>query len=209
MSYNLCTGATTKTMPDSTVITMWGYGLDTGAPCTPTVPGPQLTVPVGDNTLTVNLRNELTSPVSIVISGQSLPSPTTGPVTFSDGQGRSRVRSFTHETMTTGVYTWSNLKPGTYLYSSGTHPAVQVQMGLYGAVTHDAAPAQAYAGISYDSEVSLLYSEIDPALHAAVAGGTYGMASYPSTVNYAPKYFLVNGAPFVPGDASIACRCGR
>jgi len=200
VSYNLCAGTTTKTMPDSTVITMWGYGLDTGAPCAPTVPGPQLTVPAGDNTLTINLRNELTDPVSIVIPGQQA---TMTPVFFADGQGRQRVRSFTHETATTGVYTWNNLKSGTYLYSSGTHPAIQVQMGLYGAVTHDAAAGQAYTGISYDNEVLLLYSEIDPALHAAVDGGTYGTASYPSTVDYAPKYFLVNGAPFVPGDAPL------
>jgi hypothetical protein len=201
-SFDLCTATTTKTMPDGAVITMWGYGVDTGGPCAATVPGPPLTVPAGDNMLTVNLRNTLSDPVSIVISGQMLPESTAGPtmpVTFMDGQGRSRVHSFTHETTTTGVYIWNNLKPGTYLYSSSTHPAVQVQMGLYGAVTHDAATGEAYAGISYDSEVPLLYSEIDPALHAAVAGGTYGTASYPSTVNYAPRYFLVNGAPFEPG----------
>jgi len=199
-TYDLCTGTTTKTMPDSTVITMWGYGIDTGAPCAPTVPGPQLTVPAGDNTLTINLRNELTDPVSIVIPGQQA---TMTPVFFADAQGRQRVRSFTHETTTIGVYTWNNIKPGTYLYQSGTHPAVQVQMGLYGAVTQDAAVGEAYTGVSYDNEVLLLYSEIDPALHAAVAGGTYGTASYPSTVDYAPEYFLVNGAPFVPGDAPL------
>lgn len=207
-SFDLCTGTTTKTMPDNTVITMWGFGEDTTGTgvCNATVPGPQLTVPAGDNMLTINLRNTLSDPVSIVISGQALPEDNAGPkkpVTFTDGQSRLRVHSFTHETTTTGVYIWNNLKPGTYLYSSGTHPAVQVQMGLYGAVTHDAATGEAYAGISYDSEVPLLYSEIDPALHAAVAGGSYGTASYPSTVNYAPKYFLVNGAPFEPGDAPL------
>jgi len=77
-------------------------------------------------------------------------------------------------------------------------------MGLYGAVTHDAAAGEAYAGVPYDNEVTLLYSEIDPALHAAVAGGSYGTVAYPSTVNYAPKYFMVNGAPFVPGNAPLA-----
>ena len=30
------------------------------------------------------------------------------------------------------------IAPGTYLYHSGTHPAVQVQMGLYGALTKNA-----------------------------------------------------------------------
>jgi hypothetical protein len=202
VSYDLCTGVTTKTMPDGTVVTMWGYGMDAGAPCLPTVPGPQLTVPPGDSTLTVNLRNELAEPVSMVISGQQA---VMTPVFFTDAQGRQRVRSFTHETSSggTGVYTWSNLKPGTFLYSSGTHPAVQVQMGLYGAMTHDAAVGEAYTGVAYDNEVVLLYSEIDPALHAAVDGGSYGTTAYPSTVDYLPRYFLVNGAPYVAGDADL------
>jgi hypothetical protein len=204
-TFDLCAGTTTKTMPDSSVITLWGYGLDTGAPCAATVPGPQLTVPAGDNTLTVNLRNELGEAVSMVISGQQAAMT---PVFVNDAQGRPRVRSFTHETATntTGVYTWNSLKPGTFLYSSGTHPAVQVQMGLYGAVTHDdAAAGQAYAGVPYDNEVTLLYSEIDPALHAAVAGNDYGPGKgTTSTVNYAPRYFLVNGEPFEPGDAALS-----
>lgn len=207
ITYDLCTGTTAKTMPDTTVITMWGYGWDyepgvPGAPCSVTVPGPELTVPPGDNALTINLRNELAEAVSIVIPGQQAAMT---PVFFTDGQGRQRVRSFTHETTTTGVYSWSNLKPGSYLYMSGTHPAVQVQMGLYGAITHDAVAGEAYAGIPYDNEVTLLYSEIDPALHESVVGippdfiPTYGTAAYPSTIDYVPKYFLVNGAPFESG----------
>jgi FtsP/CotA-like multicopper oxidase with cupredoxin domain len=203
ISYDLCAGTTTKTMPDATVIAMWGYGLDTGGACAATVPGPELTVPVGDDTLTVNLRNELGAPVSLVIPGQQAAMT---PVFFADGQGRQRVRSFTHETApgATQLYSWSNLEPGSYLYSSGTQPAVQVQMGLYGALIHDEALGEAYPGVSYDNAVRLLYSEIDPALHAAVAGGDYGSAAYPSTVNYQPRYFLVNGKPFEPGDAPVA-----
>lgn len=200
VTYNLCVGTTTKTMPDTSIITMWGYGMDTGGPCAATVPGPELTVPAGDNTLTINLRNELTEAVSVVIPGQQAAMT---PVFFTDGQGRQRVRSFTHETTATGVYTWNNLKPGSYMYMSGTHPAVQVQMGLYGAVTHDVAVGEAYPGVAYDSEVTLLYSEIDPVLHNAVDGGSYGTAAYPSTVNYTPEYFLVNGAPFEPGNAPL------
>lgn len=203
-TFNLCAGTTTKTMPDGNVITMWGYGLDTGTPCPVTVPGPQLTVPVGDTILTINLRNELSEPVSIVISGQQAAMT---PVFFTDAQGRQRVRSFTHETApaATGVYEWNNLKPGSFLYSSGTHPAVQVQMGLYGGFKHDAAIGEAYPGIAYDNEVTLLYSEIDPALHTAVANNDYGPGlGTTSTVNYVPRYFLVNGAPYLPGDLPLS-----
>lgn len=200
VTYDLCAGATSVTTPGGD-IPMWGFGLDDADPATPcaaSVPGPQLNAPVGDTTLTVNLRNELTVPVSMIISGQQAAMT---PVFFTDGQGRSRVRSFTHETPAGGsaVYSWGNLKPGTFLYSSGTHAAVQVQMGLYGGLIHDAAAGEAYAGIAYDNEVVMLYSEIDPALHTAVVDGSYGTPGYPSTLNYVPKYFLVNGAPFAGG----------
>ena len=47
------------------------------------------------------------------------------------------MRSFDAETAAggSGSYTWTGVKEGTYLYHSGTHPQVQVQMGLYGALT--------------------------------------------------------------------------
>jgi FtsP/CotA-like multicopper oxidase with cupredoxin domain len=141
-----------------------------------------------------------------------------------------RVRSFDTETppdnTTQTTYTWAaaNVNEGTYLYQSGTHPSVQVQMGLYGPLivypgsgqlfgapgTAYAAPATpggnaARAAIQYDTEAVILFSEIDPALHDAVTTGHYG--ANPSTVNvqanwmtstanYTPRYFLVNGAPF-------------
>jgi hypothetical protein len=95
------------------------------------------------------------------------------------------------------MYTWSNVQPGSYAYHSGTHPAVQVQMGLYGALTKDAALGQVYSGVTYDNEVMLYYSEIDPALHAAVAADDYGPGKgTTSTIDYQPKYFLVNGKPY-------------
>src|SRR5512143_3665018 len=195
-SFNLVAMPFTKTMPDGSPVAMWGYALD-GATPVPSVPGPPLVVPPGDTTLTVNLRNALSGPgaepVSIVIPGQLA---TMTPVKFTDGAGRQRVRSFAPEAAVGGTqsYTWNNLKPGTYLYHSGTHPQVQVQMGLYGKLTHDAVSGEAYAGVPYATEVALLFSEVDPALHAAVAAGQYGPGQpMSSTIDYAPKYFLING----------------
>ncbi|WP_455209185.1 tandem-95 repeat protein [Kaarinaea lacus] len=208
VTYNLCAGTTSVTMPDGvTSVAMWGYGEDTGGACVPTIPGPQLTVPPGDGTLTINLRNTLAVDTSVMIPGlaSTVALQATDPgAFFTDTQGRKRARSMVPVTAAgaTGVYTF-NAKPGTYLYVSGTHPSVQVQMGLYGAVTSDAAIGEAYPGVTYDTEVVMLYSEIDPALHAAVSGGTYGTATYPSTINYDPKYFLVNGAPYTTGAANI------
>ena len=213
--FYLKAAAMTKTMPNAgPAITMWGYVL-CDATFTPLagqvvqVPGPRLVVPPGDTTLNIHLLDGLpsagseTSNTSLVIP--ELPATmvptwtdgTTGPRTSTT----QRVRSFTQEVAPGGsvTYTWTSLRPGTFLYESGTHPSVQVQMGLYGCVTIDAAagpPAQAYPGVSYDNEAVLVFSEVDPAIHAAVAAGTYGTAPYTSTINYTPKYFFINGAPY-------------
>ena len=55
---------TTKTMPDGQVIRMWGFARDTSFGAndgTVTIPGPLLTVPPGDTTLTIHLKNNLTA----------------------------------------------------------------------------------------------------------------------------------------------------
>ncbi len=182
------------------------------------MPGPALTVPPAETTLTVHLRNDLpAAPTSLVINGLIKPM---APVWTTDPQGRRRVRSFDAEATQNGgtaAYTWNNVRPGTYLYQSGTQPQVQVQMGLYGAATKNVAdaqaatssaiavPGQAYPGTGYafDNEATLLYSEIDPDLHAAVANGSYGTTGPTSTINYAPKYFLINGRPYQFGASVI------
>ncbi len=212
--------AITKPMPDPAggpdiPIPMWGFAQDDafqGLELAPaSVPGPRLVVPPGDTTLNIHLDNNLTVPISIVIPGQV---QALTPTKFTDATGRLRARAFTHETPagnTAAVtYSWTGLRPGTYLYHSGSHPQIQVQMGLYGAMTHDAALGQAYTGVAYDAETLLIYSAIDPAIHAAVAGGTYVPFGDPatqmtSTMGYEPKYFLVNGEPYRPGvTADIA-----
>lgn len=195
-----------KTMPDGNSVLMWGFAedsdndLSTDGGETPTVPGPMITVAFSDSTLNIHVRNDLADPVSIIIPGQNA---VLSPVRFFDSSGRQRLRSFTAETAPgqIGVYSWSGLKNGSYIYQSGTHSAVQVQMGLYGGLKKDAAASAAYTGNpridgTYATEVTLFYSEIDPALHSAVENNTYGTPAYPSTINYKPKYFLVNGEPY-------------
>ena len=215
VDYYLCAQQFTKPMPDGSNITMWGFAEDDDSNLAngcgvglPSVPGPRLVVPPGDNRLIVHLLNDgLPEPVSVVIPGQPA---TMDPVYFVDGQGRRRVRSFSKQTAS-GVeraYVFGSvaqpLKAGSYVYHSGSHPQVQVQMGLYGGVTKDAAPGQVYPGVGYDSESILFYSEIDPALHAAVAGGTYGTPPLTSTVDYLPTYFLVNGEPHTAATPPIS-----
>lgn len=227
--YWLKAGVTSVADPNGgAAIPMWGYASCTSAFATCgaySVPGPALTVPATESELKVHLLNALPGspapPTSLVVNG--LIKKMT-PVWDSGATGArpsvtARVRSFDDEAAAGGTadYTWSGVKPGTYLYQSGTQPQVQVQMGLYGAVSKNALDAlgsvraQAYTGTKYeyDSQVTLLYSEIDPDLHAAVASGTYGTATGPtSTFAYAPKLFLINGAPFQYGTTPAIAATG-
>jgi len=188
-----------------TPIAMWAYvdaSPSAGSFACPAAPvawqnGPTVNATAG-SPLTVNIKNCLSDAVSVFIPGQY---KATAPVTFNDPEGRSRVRSFDAETAAgaVGSYTWTSVKEGTYLYHSGTHPQVQVQMGLYGALV--------VSGGTYPTAAAehvLLYSEIDPELHAAVATGIYGAAPGPtSTFDYYPQYFLINGKSH-PGTTPIA-----
>ncbi|MDQ7787408.1 MAG: carboxypeptidase regulatory-like domain-containing protein [Thermodesulfovibrionales bacterium] len=208
----------TVTMPDGQMITMWGF-VQTDNTYTPlpgqlpSVPGPQINALAGD-TVNLHVQNNLTGlytePVSIHIPGQiAVMTPT-----WTDGSSGNRisvtqrVRSFAHEAAQgggTATYTWNNIKAGTYLYQSATHPSVQIQMGLFGVLEVNAAagpPLQAYPAISYDIDLTLVFSEIDPVIHTAVAAGTYG-ANPTSTIHYNPKYFLINGKPFTYGESAI------
>jgi FtsP/CotA-like multicopper oxidase with cupredoxin domain len=197
-------------MPDGQVVPMWGYASansDFSVVGPATSPGPMITVPDADGTLTIHLQNQLAAdPVSIMIAGQALPTSVTidgGPVTVEPvrhvgGPYDGRVRSFLPETPpgSIGVYTFENLRHGSYIYQSGTHIAVQVQMGLYGAVKKDFAPFTAYDGVTYNDEVIMFYSEVDPSLHLAVYYDYYGTPDYPNTLNYDPRYYLINGDPY-------------
>jgi hypothetical protein len=120
--------------------------------------------------------------------------------------------------------TWTGLQPGTYLIESGTHPSIQAPMGLYGVlVVTDAVSGTAYpaagstAAVTYNADVPLLFSEIDPVQNTAVAqavatakfsetavwSGAPGKCGdpavhncYPPAVNYTPLYYLINGRAF-------------
>jgi FtsP/CotA-like multicopper oxidase with cupredoxin domain len=187
-------------------IPMWGFvtvGDAATYVCSTTAPvwglGPQIDVLTPGDTLTINIKNCLTSdPVSVFIPGQA---KATLPETFIDGQGRTRVKSFDADILAgaSGSYTWNNVRAGTFLYHSGSHPQVAVQMGLYGVLT---------VGTYGYPEQAVVFSEIDPALHAAVDSGSYGTPAYPSTFDYYPEYFLINGAAY-PDGADIGVTLGE
>jgi hypothetical protein len=103
-------------------------------------------------------------------------------------------------------------------------------MGLYGILVVTSAPGMspgtAYQNVSYNAEVQLLFSEIDPAQNKAVnaavntagfsetavwsgqPGGCGNPASstyqtcYPPVVNYTPMYYMINGVAFDKTNAN-------
>ncbi|MBC8419196.1 MAG: hypothetical protein H8E10_11425 [Desulfobacterales bacterium] len=211
--------ATNMTMADGRTVPVWGFGLDrdndflTTGDYAVSVPGPTLRVDPGDNSLIIHLKNNLSEPVSLNILGQRLTN-NSGPVwtNFPDdtqtwsgsrpkGNYTARVRSFAHETLPgeVGEYRWESFRSGTFLLQSGTNPAKQVQMGMYLPVVKDASQGSAYADVFYDEELVVVFHEIDPAIHQAIAAGTYGAvpgATITSSIDREPKYFLMNGMSY-------------
>ncbi len=159
----------------------------------------------------------------------------TGPndPTFTPPAQVDRVRSFGVEVLSGGssdALVWNNLRPGTYLIESGTEPSIQGPMGLYAVlvVTDPAVTPTAY-GATFDQDVPLLFSEIDPAQNAEVAQvvlnaafsetavwdgqvgkcGDVGVSAaahscYPPAVNYSPRYYLINGVSFDAGNTTAS-----
>ncbi len=273
---NLFAGPSAATLPDGTMVPMWGYrcgGAIPGSTATCNALNPTagagwspvvITVPTGSG-LTINLGNNLSFaagagtnrvPTSIVIVGQlggglgnsattvaspshatqsaTWPIANAGPTNVPPPQG-PRVQSFAHEVPGGGkaVLTWASLRPGTYLIESGTHPSIQGPMGLYGILVVTSAagvgtPGTAYPGVSYNAEVSALFSEIDPVQNNAVSAAvsTVGFSElavwsglpdgcgnpasttyktcYPPAVNYTPLYYMVNGVAFNKSGASAS-----
>lgn len=195
-----------KTVPlpggGTTNIVMWGFALDAAVP---TVPGPALIIAPGETQLVINVTNNLTVPVSVVIPGQDgfvLDAPH---ATFTDTQGRTRARSFVKETPPAGIntYIWNDIRPGTYLYHSGSHPALQVQMGLYGMLKQDAVAGEVYAGVPYAIETNWIFGEIDFDVHDAVQAGAYG-TTVKSMIHSVPEVYLLNGEPYRVGELPLA-----
>jgi FtsP/CotA-like multicopper oxidase with cupredoxin domain len=186
-------------MADGRPVVMWGFAQDSGPSVQDgviTVPGPAIALGPDAQSLVIHLNNTLTTPVSVVIPGQYALQG--DPERNLDG----RARSFTHEAPPGGTadYTWPNIQPGTYMYHSGSHAALQVQMGLYGALTRLAGFGEAYPGVRFERELTLLFSEVDPDLHDAVAANDYGPdKTVTSTLKYSPQYFLIDGVSYTNG----------
>src|SRR5438132_1642516 len=204
-------------------------------------------------TSTASPNHTNAQPLTWPIAGDAAGAPLTG-VGTPPVQG-NRVQSFSTEVAvgTPASLCWGltctapspALKPGTYLIESGTHPSIQGPMGLYGILVVTTAPSGTAAGtaygtvgaataVTYNADLPLLLSEIDPVQNLAVSkavgtagfnetnvwSGLYGgcgnpvnangtanaayQTCYPPAVNYTPLYYLINGRAFDKTNSSAS-----
>ena len=187
-AFTLRATAGTMETPDGNSVYMWSYANDaTGGNFQ--LPGPVLCATAGQP-VTITLNNSLPVATSIVFPGQEGVTATGGSAGGLGGQEAPAGGSVT--------YTFTPSQPGTYLYESGSDQSTQVEMGLYGALVVRPAghPDWAYNNPSTqfdpNRETLLVFHEIDPLLHEAVANGT----AYDTNRRRIYRYFTVTGRAF-------------
>lgn len=182
--FDLVADAAYVSTADGGSVPVWGFGLEGGAT---QYPGPTLIVSEGD-VVTITLDNNLPEPVSIVFPGQEgviATGGTAGPVTREAPPGGNVT------------YRFEATHPGTYMYHSGSHADLQVEMGLVGALIVRPAgfdpenpTAYGHPDSAYDHEYLFLLTEADPHIHEAVFDQGPEAAD---TTGYFPVYWFLNG----------------
>jgi len=182
------------------VVYFWGIA-DGAGPAQYTAPTLILAqgVPV-----TVNLSNQLAVNTSLVFPGQ-------GEVASAGGTpGLLAAEAAPGGAVS---YSFTPANPGTYLYYSGTDPALQVEMGIVGAIIvrpagFDPLHPTAYGSSdsAYTMENLFLQTEMDPRVHELVlASGPDALLATDYLSNYRPNYWFFNGrtAPDTMLDAGV------
>lgn len=181
--------------PDGGSIYFWGFSKGEHEPAQ--LPGPHIVVTAGES-VTINLTNTLSEPVSIQFPGQTeinVEGQTVQPQYEND-----QLISFVNHAAAGGgtvSYTFTAAHPGTFIYESATFPHKQVPMGLYGGFVvrpadYDFDTNRTAYGMGTDTEFDREYlfivGEIDPALHQNVEEGKPYLIS-----RYKPRYWTING----------------
>ncbi len=176
---------------DGASLYTWGFALDTGRM---QYPGPTLILNQGDK-ITVTLKNELPAPagnVSIVFPGHAFKA--------SGGVSGKLTNEAPPDGTTTVTYTFTATNPGTYSYHSGTNVALQVEMGMVGAIIvrptgfdHMNPMAYGHADSQYTYEYLFLLTEMDFDLHNQVASGVGAGVVDVDTTAFLPVYWFING----------------
>jgi len=154
-------------MPDATLVDIWGFATDIAGPAT--VPGPVIRANVGE-ILQITLHNEIPGQsVSLGFPGQ-------------EGWIPDTVGAATSATAT---YEFTVSQAGTFLYEAGLteNGARQLTMGLAGPLIVEdplATPP--------DQEIVLLFNSVDPNFNA-------DPMNYPMN-EFHPSYWLINGRAY-------------
>lgn len=160
-------------MPGTTV-RAWGYNGQ--------VPGPEIRVREGD-TVRIHLKNDLPAPTTIHWHGVNLPNAMDGVA----GLNQAAVESgqeFTYEFVAQPA--------GTRWYHAHTDPALQVPLGLYGALIIE--PRNQTT--TYDRDYTLILGEWDMELTPDVATGAAKRGPHDASLRggeLGSDFFLLNG----------------
>jgi FtsP/CotA-like multicopper oxidase with cupredoxin domain len=189
-TFNLSANTDHISTTEGNSLLIWGYANGTATADRAQFPGPTLIVNQND-TVTINLTNNLPQPTSIVFPGQN--------VTASGGS----VGLLTQEAASGGgtvSYSFTASEPGTYTYYSGTSMDLQIEMGLVGALivrptgfdigNPATFTAYGHADSAYDNEYLMLLSEMDPQVHEQVEMGDFAGID---TTSFDPRYWFING----------------
>ncbi len=179
----------TRNLVDGNSLFTWQYR-DTGG-SGPGALASGLVVREGDS-VDVTLTNHLDRPVNFAIPGVMAATPAVSP-------GASRTYSFTAP------------PAGSYFYTDDVNGEIGRAMGLAGPLVVMPADGSSrlYAGgPTFDRQYTLVLSEMDDRLNAAVQnGGGYDMAAYE------PNYYFVNGLSYpetkADGDTLVAMSLGE
>lgn len=197
VTVDLCATPGTATMPDGTIVSIWGYTEGACTVTTASLPGgPTIYANEGDD-IAVTLHNNLGEDTALLFRGQAMIPDLTGAAANGG----------------TKTYTFTATNPGTFLYEAGLldNAQHQVAMGLYGAlvvrpVDGTLAPIlnQAYASAdtTFEDEAVLVLSEIDPALNNSATPASFDLRAY------APRYRLINGKAYPATDGIAVTAVG-
>jgi hypothetical protein len=191
------------TSADGASILVWGLSDSATGPTQ--YPAPTLIINQGD-TITINVHNELAAETSLVFPGHDVagdgscdPMPPT--VGSNPVKMTCEAPAFDPLTSTAGfaTYTFTAGNPGTYLYHSGTDPALQVEMGLFGAIVvrpygfdPNNPTAYGHPDTAYDREYLFILSEMDSRIHEAIDFGE-GLTGTDLLGDYFSNYWFING----------------
>lgn len=168
------------TMPDGEVIRFWGFEDPHSANRIKTLPSPSIRVREGTP---VHIKLEIEKGVDGIASPAS--------------RLKSKLADAASLKSASYIYQWLPKMAGTWLYQSHESTLKHFEMGMFGLLIVDPEPdatgkPRAYRdGPVYDVERSWVFDDVDPRWHSAEKDDGRNSAE----IDFAPKYFLVNGVP--------------